>query len=110
MPHLAAAADSTDAAEPNLRALAFILDRLDPDMATNLDLLPGETLEQWHARHIAASDIVDDLVREYRHHTASPNSHRDTRAVTGPTPALVSRPKPTTQASSTTGRERRNPQ
>lgn len=50
---------------PDVRPLAYALDRMTPGLCA--PALPGETPGQALAREFAAADILDDLLAEYAH-------------------------------------------
>lgn len=58
------AATPTLTAEPlDVTALALVLELTEPELTAAV--LPGESPEQFAARHAAAADIVDDVLFEY---------------------------------------------
>ncbi|MGW4791797.1 hypothetical protein ACWEPC_05190, partial [Nonomuraea sp. NPDC004297] len=53
---------TTRSADMDVRALAYVLDRMHPDLSA--PILPGESWEDMRARRAAAADILDDLLSE----------------------------------------------
>lgn len=99
MPNAATAA--ADNPITNVRALAYVLGRLDPAMPGSA-LRPGETFAAYRARHEVLGETVDDLLREFETVRAATTGGAGgdepptatpwvTAAVTGTAPAAVTR-------------------